>query len=106
MEKVFWQNSTFSDYFFANTDERNKSENPVETAGKVKQRRLTSKQYNSADRLVTKSGKPKLRHANQNCPGRKYSKMSELVEKVTDSVALGKIIDSLHLKLKAPSSVG
>ncbi|XP_064008707.1 uncharacterized protein LOC135180262 [Pogoniulus pusillus] len=85
VEKVFWQNSaTFSDFFYANTDERNKSENPVETAGKVTQRRLTSKRYNSADRLVTKSGKPKLRHANQNCAGRKYSKMSELVEKFTE----------------------
>ncbi|NXX46269.1 APLP protein, partial [Tricholaema leucomelas] len=85
VQKIFGQNSaTFSDFFFANTDERNKSENPVETAGKVKQRRLTSKRYNTADHLVAKSGKPKLQHANQNCPGRKYSKMSELVEKFTE----------------------
>ncbi|NXN07706.1 APLP protein, partial [Indicator maculatus] len=85
VQKIFGQNSaTFSDFFFANTNERNKSENPVETTGKVKQRRLTSKRYNPADHLVTKSGKPKLRLANQNCPGRKYSKMSELVKKFTE----------------------
>ncbi|XP_075623870.1 uncharacterized protein LOC142604009 isoform X2 [Balearica regulorum gibbericeps] len=86
VQKIFGQKSaTFSDHFFANSNERNhKSENPVETTGKVKQRKLTSKQYSPADRLVTKSGKAKLRKANQNCPGRKYSKMSELVKKFTE----------------------
>ncbi|NXW58176.1 APLP protein, partial [Eurystomus gularis] len=86
MQKIFGQKSTtFNDYFFANTNERNhKSENPVETIGKVKQRKWTSKQYSPADHLVTKSGKPKLRKTNQNCPGRKYSKMSELVKKFTE----------------------
>ncbi|XP_055661896.1 uncharacterized protein LOC106112882 isoform X1 [Falco peregrinus] len=86
VQKIFGQKSaTFSDYFFANTNERNpKSENPVETTGKVKQRKLTSKRYSPADQLVTQSGKPKLRKAYQNCPGRKYSKMSELVEKFTE----------------------
>lgn len=100
MQKILGQKSaTFSDHFFANTNERNhKSENPVETTGKVKQRKLTSKRYSPADHLVTESGKPKLRKANQNCPGRKYSKMSELVKKVTDSVDLGKIdIPQLNL---------
>ncbi|NXF96293.1 APLP protein, partial [Eubucco bourcierii] len=93
VQMIFGQNSaTLSDFFFANTDERNKSENPVKTAGKDKQRRLTSKQYNPADRLVTKSGKPKLRHANQNCPGRKYSKMSELVEKFTERMVRKEVV--------------
>ncbi|NXT55175.1 APLP protein, partial [Pluvianellus socialis] len=70
---------------FANMNERNqKSENPVEAKGKVKQRRLTSKRYSPADLLVTKSGKPKLRKTNQSCPGRKYSRMSELVKKFTE----------------------
>ncbi|NXK05680.1 APLP protein, partial [Herpetotheres cachinnans] len=86
VQKVFGQKSaTFSDYFFANTNERNhKSENPVETTGKVKQRKLTTKRYSPADHLVTQSGKPKLRKDYQNCPGRKYSKMSELVKKFTE----------------------
>ncbi|NXI70622.1 APLP protein, partial [Anseranas semipalmata] len=86
MQKIFGQKSdTFSDYFFANTDERNdKSENPVQTTRKVKQRKLTFKQYGPADHLVTKAGKPKLRKANQNCPGQKYSKMSKLVKKFTE----------------------
>ncbi|KAF1662695.1 hypothetical protein FQA23_0001594, partial [Aptenodytes patagonicus] len=86
VRKILGQKSaTFSDHFFANTNERNhKSENPVETTGKVKQRKLTSKRYSPADHLVTESGKPKLRKANQNCPGRKYSKMSELVKKFTE----------------------
>ncbi|NXQ84603.1 APLP protein, partial [Nyctibius grandis] len=86
VQKTFGQKSAmFSDLFFANTNERNhKSENPVETTGKVKQRKLTSKRYSPADHLVTKSGKPKLRKTNQNCPGRKYSKMSELVKKFTE----------------------
>ncbi|KAF1454173.1 hypothetical protein FQV21_0010483, partial [Spheniscus demersus] len=86
VQKILGQKSaTFSDHFFANTNERNhKSENPVETTGKVKQRKLTSKRYSPADHLVTESGKPKLRKANQNCPGRKYSKMSELVKKFTE----------------------
>ncbi|NXJ46343.1 APLP protein, partial [Spizaetus tyrannus] len=86
MQKIFGQKSaTFSDYFFANTNERNhKSENPVETTGKVNQRKLTLKRYSPTDYLVTKSGKPKLRKANQNCAGRKYSKMSELVKKFTE----------------------
>ncbi|NXF62874.1 APLP protein, partial [Ciccaba nigrolineata] len=87
VQKIFGQKSaTFSDYFFANTNERNhKSENPVETTEKIKQRKLTSKRYNPTDHLVTKSGKAKLRKANQNCPGRKYSKMSELVKKFTET---------------------
>ncbi|NXJ35675.1 APLP protein, partial [Ciconia maguari] len=86
VQKIFGQKSApFSDRFFANSNERNhKSENPVETTGKVKQRKLTLKQYSPTDHLVTKSGKPKLRKANQNCPGRKYSKMSELVKKFTE----------------------
>ncbi|NXF48170.1 APLP protein, partial [Oceanites oceanicus] len=86
VQKIFGQKSaTFSDHFFANTNERNrKSESPVETTGKVKQRKLTLKRYSPADHLVTKSGKPKLRKANENCPGRKYSKMSELVKKFTE----------------------
>uniref|UniRef100_A0A8B9NB14 Vitellinogen open beta-sheet domain-containing protein n=1 Tax=Accipiter nisus TaxID=211598 RepID=A0A8B9NB14_9AVES len=86
MQKILGQKSaTFSDYFFANTNERNhKSENPVETTGKVNQRKLTLKRYSPTDYLVTKSGKPKLRKANQNCPSRKYSKMSELVKKFTE----------------------
>ncbi|NWH64180.1 APLP protein, partial [Geococcyx californianus] len=85
VQKIFGQKSaTFSDYFFSNTNERNhKSENPVETTGKVKQRKLTSKRYSPADHLVTESGHPKLRKANQNCTGRKYSKMSDLVKKFT-----------------------
>ncbi|KAF1442842.1 APLP protein, partial [Pygoscelis papua] len=86
VQKILGQKSaTFSDHFFANTNERNhKSENPVETTGEVKQRKLTSKRYSPADHLVTESGEPKLRKANQNCPGRKYSKMSELVKKFTE----------------------
>ncbi|XP_042654834.1 uncharacterized protein LOC116959373 [Tyto alba] len=86
VQKIFGQNSaTFSDYFFANTNEKkHKSENPEETTGKVKRKKMTSKQYNPSDHLVTKSGKPKLRKANQNCPGRKYSKMNELVKKFTE----------------------
>ncbi|XP_054017227.1 uncharacterized protein LOC128897188 [Dryobates pubescens] len=100
VQKIFGQNSaTFSDFFFANTNGRNKSENPVETTGKVKQRRLTSKRYNPADHLVTKSGKPKLRHANQNCPGRKYSKMSELVKKFTERT-VGKEAVKCELSVK------
>ncbi|NXD84975.1 APLP protein, partial [Halcyon senegalensis] len=86
VQKIFGPKSaTLSDYFFANTNERNhKSENPVETTGKVKQRKLTLKRYSPADHLLTKSGKPKLRKANRNCPGRKYSKMNELVKKFTE----------------------
>ncbi|NXK21908.1 APLP protein, partial [Arenaria interpres] len=86
VQKIFGQKSaTFSDYFFANSNERkHKSENPAETTGKVKQRKLSSKQYSPADHLMTKSGKPKLQKDNQNCPGRKYSKMSELVKKFTE----------------------
>ncbi|KAJ7409931.1 hypothetical protein BTVI_55017 [Pitangus sulphuratus] len=85
VQKVFGQKSaSFSDYFFGNINERNhKSETPVETAGKVKQRKLNLKRYSPADHLVTKSGKPKLRKTSQNCLGRKYSKMSELVKKFT-----------------------
>lgn len=88
MQKIFGQKfDTFSDNFFANTNERNhKSGNPVQTTGKVKQRKLTFKQYSPADHLVTMAGKQKLRKANQNCPRQKYSKMSELVKKVIDSV--------------------
>ncbi|NXK56599.1 APLP protein, partial [Chauna torquata] len=86
MQKIIGQKSdTFRDYFFANTNERNhKSKNPLQTTGKVKQKKLTFKQHDPADHLVTKAGKPKLRKANQNCPGRKYSKMSELVKKFTE----------------------
>ncbi|NWV35076.1 APLP protein, partial [Grantiella picta] len=86
MEKGFGPKSAaFSDYFFGNTNEENhKSETPVETTGKVKQRNPTSKQYSPADQLVTKFGKPKLRKTNQNCLGRKYSKMNELVRKFTE----------------------
>ncbi|KAM6054404.1 uncharacterized protein VSU04_010687 [Chlamydotis macqueenii] len=85
VQKIFGQkSSTFSDSFFADTNKRNhKSETPVETTGKVKQRKLTLKPYSPADYLVTKSGKRKLRKANQNCLSRKYSKMSELVKKFT-----------------------
>ncbi|NXP67226.1 APLP protein, partial [Chloropsis cyanopogon] len=86
MEKGFGpKSSTFRDYFFGNTNEGNhKSETPVETAEKVKQRNPTLKQYSPTDHLVDKSGKPKLRRANQNCLSRKYSKMNELVKKFTE----------------------
>ncbi|NWU80260.1 APLP protein, partial [Onychorhynchus coronatus] len=86
VQKVFGQKSaSFSDYFFGNTNERNyKSENPEETAGRAKQRKLNLKRYSRSDLLVTKSGKPKLRKTSQNCLGRKYSKMSELVKKFTE----------------------
>ncbi|XP_051632927.1 uncharacterized protein LOC127466297 [Manacus candei] len=86
VQKVWGQKSaSFSDYFFGTTNERNhKSENPVETAEKVKQRKLNLKRYSPADHPVTKSGRPKLRKTNQNCLGRKYSKMSELVKKFTE----------------------
>ncbi|NXU87031.1 APLP protein, partial [Xiphorhynchus elegans] len=86
VEKIFGQKSaSFSDHFFGNTNERNhKSENLEETAGKVKQRRLAAKGYSPTHHPGTKSGKPKLRKTSQNCLGRKYSKMSELVKKVTE----------------------
>ncbi|NXO70627.1 APLP protein, partial [Phainopepla nitens] len=86
IEKGFGlKSSTFSDYFFGNTNEGNhKSETPVETAEKVKQRNPTLKQYRPTDHLVSKSGKAKLRKTNQNCLGRKYSKMNELVKKFTE----------------------
>ncbi|XP_039239514.1 uncharacterized protein LOC113982708 [Pipra filicauda] len=86
VQKVLGQKSaSFSDYFFGTTNERNhKSENPVETAEKVKQRKLNLKRYSPADHLMTKSGRPKLRKTSQNCLGRKYSKMSELVKKFTE----------------------
>nr|XP_047909692.1 uncharacterized protein LOC106041217 isoform X1 [Anser cygnoides] len=86
VQKIFGQKfDTFGDNFFANTSERNhKSGRPVQTTGKVKQRKLTFKQYSPADHLVTTAGKPKLRRANQNCPRQKYSKMSELVKKFTE----------------------
>ncbi|NXT71578.1 APLP protein, partial [Chaetops frenatus] len=86
IEKGFWpKSSTLSDYFFGNTNEGNhKSENPVETAEKVKERNPTSKRYSPADHLVTKSGKPKLRKTNQNCLSRKYSKMNDIVRKFTE----------------------
>ncbi|NWI50667.1 APLP protein, partial [Calyptomena viridis] len=86
IQKVFGHKSaTFSDYFFGNANERtHKSENPVETAGKVKQRKQALKPYSPADHPVTKSSKAKLRKTNQNCLGRKYSKMSELVKKFTE----------------------
>ncbi|NXK83243.1 APLP protein, partial [Amazona guildingii] len=101
MQKTFGQKSaTFSDYFFANTNERNhKSQNPVKTTEKIKQRKLTLKQYGSSDHLVTKSGKPKLREANQNCPSRKYSKMSELVKKFTQT-RVGKEALKCELSIK------
>ncbi|XP_033921269.1 uncharacterized protein [Melopsittacus undulatus] len=101
VQKTFGQKSApFSDYFFANTNERNhKSENPVKTTGKFKQRKLTLKQYGSTDHLVTKSGKPKLRKANQNCPSRKYSKMSELVKKFTET-RVGKEALKCELSMK------
>ncbi|NXY63248.1 APLP protein, partial [Callaeas wilsoni] len=86
IEKGFGpKSSTFSEYFFGNTNEgKHKSETPVETAEKVKQRNPTWKRYSPADHLVTKSGKPKLRKTNQNCLGRKYSKMNDLVKKFTE----------------------
>lgn len=64
----------------------------------------TLKQHSPTDHLVSKSGKAKLRKTNQNCLSRKYSKMNELVKKVTESVDLGKINISqwntgLHLTL-------
>ncbi|XP_066186507.1 uncharacterized protein [Sylvia atricapilla] len=85
LEKGFGpKSSTFSEYFFGNTKEGNhKTETPVETAEKVKQRNPTLKQY-TTDPLVSKSGKPKLRKTNQNCLSRKYSKMNELVNKFTE----------------------
>ncbi|XP_023792385.1 uncharacterized protein LOC111935942 [Cyanistes caeruleus] len=79
------KSSTFSDYFFGNTNEGNhKAETPVETVEKVKQRNPTLKRYSPTDHLVSKSGKPKLRKTNQICLGRKYSKMNELVKKFTE----------------------
>ncbi|NXN89768.1 APLP protein, partial [Bombycilla garrulus] len=86
IEKSFGlKSSTFSDSFFGNTNEGNhKSETPVETAEKVKQRNPTLKRHSPTDPLVSKSGKPKLRKTNQNCLGRKYSKMDELVKKFTE----------------------
>ncbi|NXU58447.1 APLP protein, partial [Turnix velox] len=86
MQKIFGlKSATFTDYFFANSNERkHKSENPVEPTEKVKQRRLSSKQDSPADHVKTKSGKLQLRKANHNCPGRKYSKMNELVKKFTE----------------------
>ncbi|KAM7152521.1 uncharacterized protein RBU57_012670 [Macrochelys suwanniensis] len=88
MQKMVGQHSaTFSEYLFTNTDERNsKSENPVEAAGKPKQKKLTSKRESRGDRLVTKGAKPKLRKAKQSCPGGKYNKMSELVKKFTEGM--------------------
>nr|XP_032635524.1 uncharacterized protein LOC116824393 isoform X2 [Chelonoidis abingdonii] len=86
MQKMVGQHSaTFSEYLFTNTDERNsKSDNPVEAAGKSKQKKLTSKRDSRGHRLVTKGAKPKLRNAKQSCPGGKYNKMSELVKKFTE----------------------
>ncbi|XP_064582376.1 uncharacterized protein LOC135454311 [Zonotrichia leucophrys gambelii] len=86
IEKGFGpKSSTFSDYFFGNTKEGNhKSETAVETAEEVKQRNPTLKRYSPTEHLVSKSGKPKLRKTNQNCLGRKYSKMNELVKKFTE----------------------
>ncbi|XP_058278614.1 uncharacterized protein LOC120759796 [Hirundo rustica] len=86
IEKGFGpKSSTFSDYFFGNTNEGNqKSETPVETAEKVKQSNPPLKRYSPTDHLVSKSGKPKLRKTNQNCLGRKYSEMNELVKKFTE----------------------
>nr|XP_042717557.1 LOW QUALITY PROTEIN: uncharacterized protein LOC101945417 [Chrysemys picta bellii] len=86
MQKMVGQHSaTFSEYLFTNTDERNsKSENPVEAAGKSKQKKLTSKRDSRGHRLVSKGAKPKLRNAKQSCPGGKYNKMSELVKKFTE----------------------
>ncbi|XP_059718042.1 uncharacterized protein LOC132335482 [Haemorhous mexicanus] len=83
IEKGFGpKSSTFSDYFFGNTNEGNhKSEIAVEAAEKVKQKNPTLKRYSPADHLVSK---PKLRKANQNCLGRKYSRMNELVKKFTE----------------------
>ncbi|NXB80166.1 APLP protein, partial [Donacobius atricapilla] len=79
------KSSTFSDYFFGNTNEGNhKSETPVETAEKVKQRNPTWKRYSPTDHLVGKPGKQKLRKTDQNCLGRKYSKMNELVKQFTE----------------------
>ncbi|NWR69630.1 APLP protein, partial [Centropus unirufus] len=101
-QKIFGQKSAvFSDYFFANTNERNhKSENPVATAGKVKQRKLSPKQYSPAADLMTKSVKPKLRKANQKCPSRKYNKMSELAKKFTErTVRKGTLKCELNMKI-------
>ncbi|XP_071300797.1 uncharacterized protein [Agelaius tricolor] len=55
IEKGFGlKSSTFSDYFFGNANEGNhKSETPVETAEKVKQRNPTLKQYSPSDHLFT-----------------------------------------------------
>ncbi|XP_019350266.2 uncharacterized protein LOC102557779 isoform X1 [Alligator mississippiensis] len=86
IQMIFGQQSTsFSEYLFSNTDERNpKSEIPVEISRKAKQKKLTSKKYSAGERLVTKAGKSKLSKAKQSCPGGKYNKMSELVKKFTD----------------------
>ncbi|NXJ80726.1 APLP protein, partial [Trogon melanurus] len=88
VQKILGQKSaTLSDFFFANAKERNhESENPVGRTGQDKQRKLTSKRYSPADHLVTKSGKPKLRKANHGCPGRKYSKLNELVKKFSETM--------------------
>ncbi|NWJ01644.1 APLP protein, partial [Crypturellus undulatus] len=85
MKKVWGEKATFSDYFFANTNEgKPKSATPAQAVGKVKWRKLTSQRYRYGDRLVTKAGKPELRRAKHSCPGRKYTKMSELVKKFTE----------------------
>ncbi|NXI75153.1 APLP protein, partial [Rhipidura dahli] len=79
------KSATFSEYFFGNTIEENhKSETPEETAEKVKKRNPNLKRHSPANHLVTKLGKPKLRKTKQNCLGRKYSKMNELVKKFTE----------------------
>ncbi|XP_053848337.1 uncharacterized protein LOC128815553 [Vidua macroura] len=55
IEKGFGpKSSTFSDYFFGNTDEAShKSETPVERAEEVKQRNPTLKRYSPSDHLFT-----------------------------------------------------
>ncbi|XP_074867207.1 uncharacterized protein LOC142021855 [Carettochelys insculpta] len=86
MQKMLGQHSAvFSEYLFTNTNERNsKSEDPVETAGKPKQKKLTSKRFSRSDHLVTRFAKAKLGKAKQSCPDVKYNKMSELVKKFAE----------------------
>ncbi|NWX92098.1 APLP protein, partial [Nothoprocta pentlandii] len=85
MEKILGQKATFSESFFANSDERkHKSSNPGKLVGKAKRRKLASQRYSYGEHPGTKAGKAKLRRANHSCPGRKYTKMSELVKKFTE----------------------
>ncbi|XP_075755429.1 uncharacterized protein LOC102446612 isoform X2 [Pelodiscus sinensis] len=101
MQKMLGQHSAiFSEYFFTNTDEKNsKSEDSRETAGKPKQKKLTSRRYSRGDRLVTKIAKPKLREAQQGCPSGKFNKMSDLMKKFTERKGKKELKCKLSMKI-------